>query len=46
MVVSRFEGKVDIEGYALNTPEEFEAFGLLNLDSIMKITPLTKPRQR
>lgn len=43
-VVSRFEGKVDIEGYALKTPEEFEAFGLLNLDSVMKITPLTKPR--
>jgi hypothetical protein len=45
-VLSRFEGEVDIEGYALNTPEEFEAFGLLKLDGVMKITPLTKPRQR
>ncbi|MBW1795569.1 MAG: hypothetical protein JRJ38_14250 [Deltaproteobacteria bacterium] len=42
-VVSRFEGKVDIEGSALETPEEHEAFGLLRLDTVMKFPPLRKP---
>ena len=43
-VLSRFEGKVNIEGYALKTPEACEAFGLLGLDRVTKITPLMKPR--
>lgn len=42
-VVSRFKGKVDIEGYALKTPGEFEAFGLLELDRVRKLTPLKEP---
>ena len=42
-VLSRFEGRVDIEGSALETPEEHGAFGLLGLDRVMKITPLRKP---
>lgn len=42
-VVSRFEGKVDIEGSAPGTPEEHEAFGLLGLDRVMKFPPLREP---
>ena len=42
-VVSKFEGKVDIEGCVLKTPEEFEAFGLLELDRVRKQPPLREP---
>lgn len=43
LVASRFEGKVDIEGYALKTAHEFEAFGLLELDRVRKVLPLKEP---
>ena len=42
-VASKFEGKVDIEGYALKTPDEFAAFGLLELDRVRKLLPLRDP---
>ena len=42
-VVSRFDGKVDIEGCALKTDEEFAAFHMLELASVPKLTPLRKP---
>lgn len=42
-VVARFDGKVDIEGCALKTDVEFEAFYLLELENIPKLTPLRKP---
>lgn len=42
-VVSRFDGKCDIEGCILKTDAEFEAFYLLELENIPKLTPLRKP---
>lgn len=42
-VVGRFEGRVDIEGYAVEGPEA-TAFIALGLDKIRKLTPLRKPR--
>ena len=42
-VLARFDGKVDIEGVALKTDAEFEAFYLLELENIPKLTPLRKP---
>ena len=42
-VVSRFDGKVDIEGCALKTDEEFAAYHMLELASVYKLTPLRKP---
>jgi hypothetical protein len=42
-VAAKFEGKVDIEGHTLKTSEEFEAFGLLELDRVRKQPPLRKP---
>jgi len=43
MVVARFDGKVDIEGCALKTDDEFAAFHMLELDNVLKLTPLRKP---
>ena len=45
-VVSRFDGKVDIEGCALKTEAEFEAFYLLELDKVRKLTPLRTPWEK
>jgi len=42
-VVARFDGKVDIEGCALKTDEEFAAFHMLELASVPKLTPLREP---
>ena len=42
-VVARFEGKVDIEGCQLKTPEEYMAFGLLELEKVPKLPPLREP---
>ena len=42
-VVSRFDGKVDIEGCALVTEDEFAAFNMLELDKVHKLTPLRTP---
>jgi len=42
-VNSRFMGAVDIEGYALKTDSEHEAYLLLGLDKEKKIAPLRKP---
>ncbi len=39
-VVAKFEGKVDIEGCQLKTPEEHMAFGLLELEKVPKVLPL------
>jgi hypothetical protein len=44
-VVSRFDGKVNIEGHVPETPEEFAAYGLLELDRVPRRTPLGKPIQ-
>lgn len=45
-VVARFDGKVDIEGCALVTEDEFAAFHMLELDKVRKLTPLRKPWER
>ena len=42
-VVARFDGKVDIEGCALTTEDEFAAFHMLELASVPKLTPLRQP---
>ena len=45
-VVSRFDGKVDIEGCALVTEDEFAAFHMLELEKVYKLTPLRAPWER
>ena len=45
-VVARFDGKVDIEGVALVTEEEFTAFHMLELDRVRKMPPLRDPWTR
>jgi len=45
-VVARFDGKVDIEGCALKTEDEFAAFHMLELDRVPKLTPLRTPWER
>jgi hypothetical protein len=45
-VVARFDGKVDIEGCALVTKDEFTAFHMLELNRVHKWTPLRKPWKR
>ncbi len=45
-VVARFDGKVDIEGCALKTDAEFEAFYLLEMEKVSKLTPLRTPWER
>lgn len=45
-VLTRFDGKADIEGCALVTEDEFAAFHMLELDKVRKLTPLRKPWQR
>jgi hypothetical protein len=42
-VVSKFSGKVDIEGCALTSSDELAAFGLLELDRVAKRPPLRDP---
>ena len=44
MIVARFgPGKVDIEGCALATEDEFAAFHMLELEKVFKLTPLRQP---
>jgi len=45
-VASRFDGKVDIEGCALETSAEHMAYNLLELDKVYRRTPFKKPRKR
>jgi len=45
-VASRFDGKVDLEGCALETSAEHMAYNLLELDKVYKRTPLRKPRKK
>jgi len=45
-VLARFDGKVDIEGCALATEDEFAAFHMLELDRVPKLTPLRTPWER
>jgi len=45
-VVARFDGKVDIEGCALVTEDEFAAFHMLELDRVPKYIPLRTPWER
>jgi len=45
-VVARFDGKVDIEGFALVTEDEFAAYHMLELEKVYKLTPLRAPWQR
>ncbi|HUV59815.1 MAG TPA: hypothetical protein VMW09_06850 [Desulfatiglandales bacterium] len=45
-VVARFDGKVDIEGFALVTEDEFAAFHMLELEKVFKLTPLRAPWER
>ena len=42
-VVARFEGRVDIEGFALKNGPEIDAYHLLELDRVAKRTPLKEP---
>ena len=42
-VASRFEGRVNVEGYALKSPAAEMAWGLLGLDAVAKVTPLREP---
>ena len=45
-VVSRFDGKVDVEGCALVTEDEFAAFHMLELEKVFKLSPLRTPWER
>ena len=42
-VASSFSGKVDIEGCVITSPDEYAAFGLLELDRVPKRMPLRDP---
>ncbi len=42
-VVARFTGKVDIEGCALLTEDEFAAWHMLELEKVYKLPPLRNP---
>jgi hypothetical protein len=43
-VVSRFDGKVNIEGFEISTDAEQTAFFALGLDKVRKFTPLRSPK--
>lgn len=44
-VVRRINGAANIEGHKPETPEEFEAYGLLELERVRRVEPLRKPKE-
>jgi hypothetical protein len=45
-VLSRYNGKANIDGCAITSPEEGAAYHALELDQVRRLTPLREPRKR